>query len=107
MSFRVCCDEHVPPRTVDYLEKDGHEAVHVRDVLEPGVDDDSIATFCTGSEYVLLTNDTDFLDSSTYPELSVLYYGNSDTPAYDLATAIAEVATYVNSTENLPRTTFL
>jgi hypothetical protein len=38
MGYRLLCDENVHPETVEHLEADGHDAVHVREVLSPGVD---------------------------------------------------------------------
>ena len=61
MTFRILCDEHVEPQTVRYLQRSGHEAVHVRDVRSLGVDD-AVATYAREHGYSVLTNDRGFLD---------------------------------------------
>lgn len=73
MHLRVLCDEHVPPQTAECIQKDGHEAAHVVDALGSGTDDPEIASYAVAEEYVLLTNDTDFLDASRFPRLTVFY----------------------------------
>lgn len=107
MGYRVLCDENVHPETVDHLEADGHEAVHVPGALSTGVDDHSVAAYAREEGYLLLTNDTDFLDAETYPELTVLYFPDNRTGAYELASMVDRLAELVPEPERLPRTVFL
>lgn len=77
MSYRILCDEHVAPQTTRYLNRSGHEAVHVQDALSLGVDDDDVAAYAVAENRALLTNDQGFLDPADYPDLTVLCYTNN------------------------------
>lgn len=107
MGDRVLCDEHVAPRTVEYLLNDGHDAVHVRDALDLGVDDSTVADLARRGEYLLLTNDADFLDEEHYPDVALLYYPNNRTEAYELASRVARLSSIVSDQDELPRIVFL
>ncbi|MFB6229108.1 MAG: DUF5615 family PIN-like protein [Halobacteriales archaeon] len=107
MSYRILCDEHVEPQTTRYLSRSGHDAVHVRETLSLGVDDDSIAAYAVAEDRVLLTNDRGFLDETEYPGISVLCYTNNQASAYDLNAMIVELAEYYPTQSDLPRVVFL
>jgi hypothetical protein len=42
-NFRILADENVERKAARYLEKRGHDVEMVIDVLEPGVDDETVA----------------------------------------------------------------
>ena len=107
MTYRLFCDEHVEPQTVRYLERSGHEAVHVSDVLSLGIDDDAIAAYARDHGYAILTNDRGFLDDSRHPDVTVICYTDNRASAYDLAAMVEELSTYYPDQESLPRVTFL
>lgn len=83
------------------------EALHVGAGPGLGTDDREVATYAATEGYVILTNDSDFLDTSAYPDVTVFYYPESDLPAWDLATAIADVERYFETQDELPRTVYL
>jgi hypothetical protein len=43
MEYRILCDENAEPQVVRYLERQGHTAVYVPDILEKCVSDTEIA----------------------------------------------------------------
>lgn len=107
MSYRILCDEHVAPQTTRYLNRSGHEAIHVQEALSLGVDDSDIATYAVAEERVLLTNDRGFLDLTEYPDLTVFCYTDNRASAYELTAMIETVTTYYPSQDDLPRVVFL
>lgn len=107
MAYRVLCDENVDPQVVRYLVKEGHVAAHVRDELGLGATDTGIAEHATGNSYVLLTNDSDFLDEEAYGDLKVLYFPDNGIPAYELASLVAKAHSLCPSQDDLPRKLFL
>ncbi|MBS1263006.1 MAG: hypothetical protein MAG715_00173 [Methanonatronarchaeales archaeon] len=90
MAYRVLCDENVDPQVTRYLEKEGNVGVHVRDELGTGTTDAEIARYAAENNYVLPTNDSDFLDEEEYGNLKVLYFPDNRTLAYDLASLVAK-----------------
>lgn len=50
MGYRVLVDENTSPRVAESLRGKGHEAVHVLDALDEGVDDREIATFAKDND---------------------------------------------------------
>lgn len=107
MSYRILCDEHVEPQTVRYLRRAGHGAMHVRDELALGVDDEEIAQVARKGEYAILTNDRGFLDPERYPDITVICYTDNRATAYELAAMIEELTEYYPNHRDLPRVIFL
>ncbi|MDY7081684.1 MAG: DUF5615 family PIN-like protein [Halobacteria archaeon] len=107
MSYRILCDEHVEPQTVNHLENSGHTAEHVGDTVELSATDVELAEYARENGYIILTNDTDFLDDSMFPDTKVLYYSDNTCSAYELAQMVDERASYVPDQDNLQRVTFL
>jgi len=72
--WRFLLDENVDPKVATYLEKEGLFAVHVRDALERGADDeDDILPYARAHDLVVVTSDvTDFgaLSRETRPASS-------------------------------------
>lgn len=107
MGYRILCDENVPPQTVRYLRKAGHDAVHVSEVLGSGTDDPSVAAYASERNRLVLTNDADFLDDEKYPEQTVLYYPNNRLRPYEIAELVSEIHSALPEQANLPREVFL
>lgn len=107
MGYRVLCDENVSPQTVRYLERGGHDAVHVREVLHLGVDDPSLARHARENGRVILTNDSDLLDDEDYPDVKVLYFPDNRLSAYELSTMVGRVSAFYPDQADLPRMVFL
>lgn len=107
MSFGVLCDEHVPPETAECLRALDHEASTVQVAVEPGASDERIARFAAAENWIVLTNDTDFLDEDRFPDVTVCFYSESDEPGPALATAIDDLASYVESLGELPDRIYL
>ncbi|WP_435076415.1 DUF5615 family PIN-like protein [Halococcus sp. AFM35] len=107
MTYRVLCDENVDPQTVQYLERDGHDATHVLTALHASVDDATIADYAAENGYLVLTSDADFLDSNSFPDVNVLYFPDDTHSSHDLASMVAVVASYCPEQSDLPRESFL
>lgn len=107
MSYRILCDENVAPQTVRYLDREGHDAVHVKEGLSTGADDDAVVSYAREHGRVVLTNDADFLDASQAKGVPVLYFPNNRLSPYELATLVDEVTAYYPEQSALPATLFL
>jgi len=107
MSYRILCDENAEPQVVLYLERQGHTAVYVPEVLGKGATDAEIAERARKKDRVVLTNDKDFLDTNRFPNVTVLYYSYNEASAYEIAEAVEEVAENVPEQSQLPRTVWL
>lgn len=107
MSYRVLCDEHVPESAVTELAECDIVAVHVTEKPGAGCEDSTVAAYARDNGFVLLTNDDDFLDDSTFPGVRVLYYPDNAIPAHVLATRVAELRSLVSDPADLGRVTFI
>lgn len=78
--MRILCDQMVKASYVETLAADpDHTVARVRDALEPHATDDTIATYATANDWVVLTADDDFFDE-TVPH-GLLYYEDADPPS--------------------------
>lgn len=71
-----------------YLEKRGHDAEMVVDVLEPGATDDEVETYAADTGRLVLTSDPDFL-SRGYP---TLFLEDDKMSAFEVAEIVDAVA---------------
>jgi uncharacterized protein with PIN domain len=72
MGYRILVDENLDPQTVLFCRNRGHDAVHVEETLGKGTDDEEIAEYARNEDYVVVTNDRDFLDPERNRGLTVL-----------------------------------
>jgi len=107
MAYRILCDENAEPQVVRYLERQGHTAVYVPEVLGKGVSDTEIARYAKENCYAVLTNDTDFLDDDRFPDIKVIYYPSIRSSAYEIAESVDEATEYIRDQEDLPRVLWL
>ena len=56
----ILADLHLSPRTVDFLNARGHDAVRVNELLAPTASDEEIVAFAAKQGRVILTQDLDF-----------------------------------------------
>jgi predicted nuclease of predicted toxin-antitoxin system len=54
-------DENIDPQTAELLREQGHDAVHIKEALGKGAEDLPIVEYAHENDYLVLTNDTDFL----------------------------------------------
>lgn len=106
MSYRVLCDEHVDPGTVGELEAVGKTATHVRDAPGPSATDTSVIAFAREHDYVLLTNDDDFL-GSVDAGVTILFFPDNRASPHELAGRVRELQTYYPTQRGLPAELFL
>lgn len=90
MPFRFVLDEQVEPQVRRYLEREGHDAVHVRetDELGAGADDSDVAAYSVSTGRHVLTNDDDFFTELTDDLPTVFYYPNQRLSAYKIVSII-------------------
>lgn len=106
MTVRFLCDEHVEPRTTEELVARGFKAVHVTDQPGTGATDEEIARHAEETDAVLLTNDSDFLDPSMFPDVTVFYYPENHLEAHRLAARVESALQLISATK-LPGRLFL
>ena len=58
--MRIVADAHISPRTVQFLNGLGHDAVHVDDVMPASTPDHAIIDWTVSNDRVVLTQDLDF-----------------------------------------------
>ena len=107
MSYRVLVGENLDPQTALFLRKRGHDALHVSEVLGSGTEDDAIAKYARKQEYVILTNDRDFVALERTNELRVVLVADNDMPAHEIANTVDELAELVPESTDLGRVTWV
>jgi predicted nuclease of predicted toxin-antitoxin system len=107
MSYRILVDENIDPQTANLLQDQDHEAVHVEDTLGKGVDDPPIADYARENEYLVLTNDTDFLQPDRRRGLTILYCPENAMRAQRLASLVDTLAAIVPNSSDLPAVTWI
>lgn len=58
--MRIAADAHISPRTVQFLNGLGHNAIHVDDIMPAGASDHEIIDWTVSNGRVVLTHDLDF-----------------------------------------------
>ena len=58
--MRIAADVHISPRTVQFLNGLGHDAVRVTDIMPAGAPDPAIIDWAVSNDRVVLTQDLDF-----------------------------------------------
>lgn len=101
MAYRILVDENTSPRVAESLRGKGHTAEHVHDVLDEGVDDESIVAFAEREEYVVLTHDSDFLNPEMKGRVVTLYYSDDTMDTYDIADRVDVLAEWVSDPADL------
>jgi predicted nuclease of predicted toxin-antitoxin system len=88
--WRFLLDENIDPKVATYLDKENLSAIHVRDALGQGADDeDDILPYATERDLIVVTSDvTDFgtLPDEVHPGIVLLY--DDTMPAYRVASAL-------------------
>ncbi len=58
------CDVHISYKLVNYLNRKGHNAIHVNQILDKWLTaDDAIGAYADANELVVISKDSDFRDS--------------------------------------------
>ena len=107
MSYRVLVGENLDPQTALFLRNRGHDALHVSEVLGSGTEDNAIAKYAREQEYVILTNDRDFVALERTNELRVVLVADNDMPAHEIANTVDELAELVPESTDLDRVTWV
>ena len=62
--MKFLCDVHISYQLVRYLKKQGHQAIHINQILQKwNTPDDEIALYSDKNDIVLITKDGDFRNS--------------------------------------------
>ena len=95
--WRLLLDENIDPKVATYLDKEDLFAVHVRDTLGQGADDeDDVLPYARDHDLIVVTSDvTDFGDLPSEDHTGVVILYDDTMPAYRVASAlITMVDTY-------------
>ncbi|MBX0297469.1 DUF5615 family PIN-like protein [Haloarcula nitratireducens] len=96
-AWRFLLDENIDPKVATYLDKEGLFAVHVRDTVGQGADDeDDVLPYAREHELIVVTSDVkDFGALSSETHTGVVLLHDDTMPAYHVASAlISMVDTY-------------
>lgn len=107
MSYRILVDENLDPATADMLRERGHDAVHIETTLGKGTTDAAIAASAREHDYVVLTNDTDFLRPERRRGFKVLYCPQNSVRAHEIVEIIVELVSIIPDQDNLPPVTWV
>lgn len=90
MPFRFILDEQVEPQVQRYLEREGHDVIHVREINELGAGayDSEVAMYTISTGRHILTNDDDFFNELTGDLPTVFYFPNQRLAAYKVVSII-------------------
>lgn len=58
--MKILADQHISPRTVEFLRALGHEAIRVSERMPANASDDAIVSLARQEGWVVLTQDLDF-----------------------------------------------
>jgi predicted nuclease of predicted toxin-antitoxin system len=88
--WQFLLDENVDPKVATYLEKEELFAVHVRDTLGQGADDeDDVIPYAREHDLVIVTSDVkDFGGLPTTDHAGVVLLYDDTMPAYRVASAL-------------------
>jgi len=92
--WRFLLDENIDPKVATYLNKEDLFAVHVRDTVGKGADDeDDVLPYARDNDLIIVTSDVkDFggLPSDSHAGIILLY--DDTMPAYRVASALITMA---------------
>ncbi len=86
--LRLLLDENQERRSAESLAESGHDVEMVVDALEPGVADETIATYAREQEQVVVTADQDFLSI----DVPTLFQVDDRTEGHEVARIVDRVA---------------
>lgn len=107
MPYRILVDENLDPQTALFLQRRGHDALHVQRDVGKGATDSDIAAYAREHGRVVLTNDRDFLDPERSRGLTVLMVPDNEVTATEIVETVDELATHVPDPAELGRVTWL
>lgn len=88
--WRFLLDENIDPKVATYLDKEHLFAVHVRDTLGQGADDeDDVLPYARKHDLIVVTSDVkDFGDLPSESHAGVVLLYDDTMPAYRVASAL-------------------
>jgi predicted nuclease of predicted toxin-antitoxin system len=93
MVLRLLLDEQVEPSVQRYLEREGHDVVHTREVddLGAGSADHEVAAYSKRTGRSILTNDDDFFSQIDADLPTVFHFPNQRPSAYQITSILGAV----------------
>jgi len=86
-------DENIDPKVGKYLEKESISAVHVRETVGLGAEDNRIMTYARNENLILVTSDvTDFDSVKVSKHAGIVLFYDDTMPAYEVASALITLA---------------
>lgn len=88
--WRFLLDENIDPKVATYIDKEELFAVHVRDTLGQGADDEAeVLPYARDHDLIVVTSDvTDFGDLPSEVHAGVVLLYDDTMPAYRVASAL-------------------
>jgi predicted nuclease of predicted toxin-antitoxin system len=103
--MKLLCDEHVPPAVANALRGEGIDATSLSEELGSGTKDTDLLDYAAKREYIVLTNDTDFVGETGHA--GILYYDDQQVSPRILVCAIRNVDDRLPDEEPVDRTLFV
>lgn len=105
--FRFLVDEDLSPKLATALRGEGFEAEHVQETLGKGTSDSEVLPFAVKREFIVVTNDRDFLRDQLSGETPIFYIpDDSQADTFGIAEAIVEYVDLVPDPVDLPEISF-
>lgn len=87
--WKFLLDENIDPKVATYLEKEELHAVHVRDTLGQGADDeDDVLPYAQKHDLIVVTSDAKDFGSLSASAPGVILLHDDTMPAYRVASAL-------------------
>ena len=102
LTLDVLLDENFDRQVIAYIETEGHYGEHVVDVLDSGAEDAAdIAPYARSDDLLVLTKDTDFLETDEDDHAGVLFLVDYRRSAHGIASALITIADVFPDREHL------
>lgn len=89
--MKILADEHVPQAVITSLRSEGVDAISIYDTDLLGVDDQPLLEYATEHDYLIPTNDQDFVSEGfpeSYDHPGILFYEDQRIPRTNLVRAV-------------------
>lgn len=100
MSVGVICDEHIPLQVIGTAGSGYWEYMRVGEELDTGVSDEKIWNYARDHNYLILTNDHDFLDRDIPDTTGLLFLTNQRLQANLMIKIMDQIGDYLEDPES-------
>ena len=107
MSYHLIVGENLDPATTEPLRARGHDATTIAEEFGKGEKDPNIITYARDNGYLIITDNTDFLDPNAINDLKVLSCPRTSLRPGEIAALVDALANYVPNQNDLGQITYL